>query len=145
MTDDEVRLYVYKTFVERGSPPTVAEVAQALGVGENDVADAYRRLEQGRVIVLAPGTLNIWMANPLCAYPSPFRVETPRGSYFGVCAWDALGVVAMLGGDGSVHTHCQDCAEPMTLRVGGGEYRGDDGVFHVAVPARRWWENIAFT
>jgi hypothetical protein len=33
----------------------------------------------------------------------------------------------------------------MTLRVGGGEYRGDDGVFHVAVPARRWWENIAFT
>jgi Alkylmercury lyase len=145
VTDDDVRLHVYGRFVDTGAPPSVAETAAALGAGEEEVGDAYRRLEQARVIVLAPGTLNIWMANPLCAYPSPFRVETPRGEYWGVCAWDALGVVAMLGGDGTVRTHCQDCAVPMTLRVDDGEYRGDDGVFHVAVPARRWWENIAFT
>ena len=123
----------------------VAETATALGVSEDDAAAAYRRLEQARVIVLAPGTLNVWMANPLCAYPSPFRVETARGEYWGICAWDALGVVAMLGGDGSVRTHCPDCMESMTLRVSGGELEPVEGVFHVSVPPPRWWENIGFT
>lgn len=145
MSDEDVRLHIYERFVDSGSPPSVAETAVALAVAEPEVEAAYRRLEAARVIVLAPGTLNIWMANPLCAYPSPFRVETPRGDYWGICAWDGLGVVAMLGGDGVVHTHCADCASAMTLRVENGEYAGDDGVFHVAVPARQWWENIAFT
>ncbi len=145
MRDDDVRLHVYERFVDDGAPPTVAETAAALRASEDDVADAYRRLEQARVIVLAPGTLNIWMANPLCAYPSAFRVETPRRDYWGVCAWDALGVVAMLGGDGAVHTHCPDCAEPLTMRVRGGELEPIDGVFHVSVPPARWWDNIAFT
>ena len=145
MTDDAVRLHIYERFVETGSPPAVPETAAALGAGDDDVAAAYRRLERARVIVLAPGTLNIWMANPLCATPSPFRVHTPRRDYFGICAWDALGIAAMLGGEGTVRTHCHDCGEAMTLRVENGEYRGDEGVFHVVVPARQWWDNIAFT
>lgn len=106
---------------------------------------AYRRLEAARVLVLAPGTSKIWMANPLCSSPSQFRVETPRGEYWAICAWDALGVVAMLGGEGVVHTHCPDCGEPVTLDVDAGELRATQGVAHYGVPARRWWENIAFT
>ena len=145
MTDNDVRLHIYEHFVARGSPPTVAEAAAALRAPEEEVAEAYRRLEQARVIVLAPGTLNVWMANPLCAYPSPFHVATPRGTFWGICAWDALGVIAMLGDEGEVRTHCPDCNEPMTLRVEARELRTPDGVFHVVVPPHAWWENIAFT
>ena len=97
------------------------------------------------MIVLAPGTLDVWMANPLCAYPSQFRVETARRQRWGICAWDALGIVAMLGGDGTVHTHCPDCGEPITLAVAGGELQPAEGIAHFGVPARRWWDNIAFT
>ena len=143
--DRDVRLHIYGEFVAGGRPPTVAETASALGRDEREIADAYHRLEQAHVIVLAPGTLNVWMANPLSAVPTPFRVETATGSFWGNCVWDALGVVAMLGRDGRVSTSCPDCGEAMTLAVRNGELRATDGVAHFAVPAARWWDNIGFT
>ncbi len=143
--DRDVRLHIYGAFVASGSPPTAAETASALGRTEGEVEDAYRRLEQAHVIALAPGTLNVWMANPLSAVPTPFRVETAQGSFWGNCVWDALGVVAMLGREGRVSTSCPDCTEGMTLAVEHGELRASDGVAHFAVPAARWWENIGFT
>jgi Alkylmercury lyase len=143
--DTEVRLAIYDSFVGDRRSPTVAECAEAIGAGEVEVAEAYRRLEADRVIVLAPGTLNIWMANPLSAVPTPFRVETPRGAYWGNCIWDALGVIAMLGGEGEVATDCADCSEPMRIFVTRGKLAAGDGVAHFAVPAARWWDNIGFT
>lgn len=143
--DTRARLAIYEYFLAEGRPPTAAECAATLDVGTQEAEAAYRRLEANRVIVLAPGTLNIWMANPLSAVPTPFRVETPRGAYWGGCIWDAFGVVAMLEGRGTVSTSCGDCAEPMTLRVENGQLAETDGIAHFAVPAARWWENIGFT
>jgi hypothetical protein len=93
----------------------------------------YRRLEQARVIVLAPGTLNVWMANPLSAVPTSFRVETQLGSFWGNCVWDALGIPAMLGADGRVATSCPDCGEPIALEIRDGELAPVDAVIHFAV------------
>lgn len=142
---ERARLHLYERFVADGHPPTVPETAAALGVGEDEAAEAYRELERNRVVVLAPGALDVWMANPLSAVPTPFRVETARGSYWGNCAWDGLGVIAMLGRDGRMATVCPDCSEPLEFRVRGGELERTDAVVHFAVPARRWWANIAFT
>lgn len=143
--DNDVRLHVYEQFLADGRPPTHTETAMALAVSDSTAADAYRRLAEGRVIVLAPGSLSIWMANPLSAYPTPYWVETPRGAYWGTCIWDALGVVAMLGGNGTVTTSCADCGGAMELTVTGGELQGAEGIAHFAVPARRWWDNIGYT
>jgi hypothetical protein len=85
------------------------------------------------------------MANPLSAFPTPFWVETPRGAFWGNCIWDAFGVVAMLGGDGTVSTLCLDCSEQMELRVEGFQLEPADGIAHFAVPARCWWDNIGYT
>lgn len=142
--DDRVRLHVYERFVADGRPPTPSETGEALGIGRDEAESAYRRLEQGHVIVLAPGTTNVWMANPLSAVPTSFPVETERGSYFGNCIWDALGVVAMLGSSGRVSTWCPDCQEPIELVVRDRELEPVDAMIHFAVPASRWWENIAF-
>jgi hypothetical protein len=38
------------------------------------------------------------MAMPLSAIPTPFQVEVGGRHFFGNCIWDALGIVAMLGG-----------------------------------------------
>jgi hypothetical protein len=143
--DNRVRVHIYDRFVADGRPPTAAETAEALDMTEDDAADAYRRLEQARVIVLAPGTLDVWMANPLSAVPTTFRAETERGSYWGNCIWDGFGILAMLGGNGTLAASCPDCGEPMTFTVRDGELEPTEGVVHFAVPARRWWENIAFT
>jgi hypothetical protein len=143
--DRDVRLFVYRHFVERGEAPTAAQTAEALHTPTEEAEAAYRRLEDGRVLVLAPGTLDIWMANPFSAFPTPFWVETRRGSWWGTCVWDALGIPAILGEDGSVSTSCADCGDPLELRVDGGSLATVPGVAHFAVPARHWWDNIGYT
>lgn len=146
MNDTAVRLHIYERFLADGRPPTVAETAVALETAPEEVEDAYRRLEAGHVIVLAPGTTNVWMANPLSAVPTPFRVITDDGrSWWGNCVWDGLGVLAMVGAAGIVDTSCPDCGERIELRVAGEELQPVDAVIHFAVPAARWWENIGFT
>jgi hypothetical protein len=136
VSDDDVRLAIYERFVEDGQPPSPTDAA---------TADAYRRLADAHTIVLQPETDEIWMAAPLSAVPTDFRVKTPRGEFWGNCVWDGLGVIAMLGVDGTVETHCADCDEAMELRVEGGELAEGDGVAHFAVPAARWWDDIGFT
>jgi hypothetical protein len=144
--DNRVRLHIYERFLAEGRPPTAAETAEALGISADESEEAYRRLEQCRVIVLAPGTTNVWMANPLSAVPTRFRVVSDDGrSWWGNCVWDGLGVLAMVGLDGTVDSSCPDCGEKIELRVEDGELQPVDAVIHFAVPAARWWENIGFT
>jgi hypothetical protein len=143
--DTRVRLAIYEQFVAEGEAPSVGDVADTLSISTDEAEAAFRRLAENRVIVLVPGTAEIWMANPLSAVPTSFRVQTVRGSYWGNCVWDGLGVGSMLGGDGTVETRCADCNEDMSLRVEGGELVEGDGVAHFAVPAARWWDNIGFT
>lgn len=145
MTDGDVRMHLMERFLAEGRPPSVAESAVALDASEEDVAAAYRRLQEQRVIVLAPGTLDVWMAAPLSAVPTPFPVETERGTYYGNCIWDALGIPAMLGCEATIAASCADCGDPLPIRVRNGELRDGDGVAHFAVPAARWWDNIGHT
>jgi Alkylmercury lyase len=143
--DRRVRMHLYRHFADQGRPPTYDQVSEALGEEPEAVADAFRRLAEGRVIVLEPGTLDVWMANPFCARPTSFRVEAGDRWWWGTCAWDAAGILAMLGVDGVVRTACPDCDEQLELGVEDGRPLPIEAVAHFAVPARRWWEDIGFT
>jgi hypothetical protein len=143
--DREVRLFIYRHFVEEGEPPGADEVADTLDRTVPEVEAAFRRLDVARAIVLLPGTVAIWMAQPLCAVPTSFRVETQTGEWWGTCIWDALGIPAMLDEDGVVSTTCGDCGEPMELSVEDGALVPAEGVAHFAVPAGQWWESIGYT
>lgn len=85
------------------------------------------------------------MANALSAIPTPFQVEIGGRRFFGNCIWDALGVVAMLGGAGTVTTWCPDCGEQMSVVVADNRLASGHGVVHFAVPAAQWWDDIGFT
>ena len=143
--DTRVRVFLYERALVMGAIPRVPEIAGELGVSTDEVRRALQRLADGHLIVLDPKSGEVRMANPLSAVPTSFHVETPRGSFYGNCVWDGLGVVAMLGGDGAVRTACPDCNEPMTLDVRGGQLARVDAVVHFAVPARRWWDDIIHT
>src|ERR671918_800914 len=71
--DGRVRVEIYRFFVERGRPPVPAELAESLEMDQAAVEDSLKRLAEGHVLVLAPGTPYIWMANPLSALPTPLR------------------------------------------------------------------------
>ena len=143
--DRTVRLFVYDRFVETGEPPTIGDAAEALGIGEEEAKASFRRLDVDHVVVLAPGTLDIWMAAPLSAFPTAFRVTTPRGAWCGNCVWDAFGIPAMLGSDAVIATSDPATGEPIELRIEDGELQPVEAVAHFAVPARGWWDDIGYT
>lgn len=139
-----MRLHLYRFFVEHGRPPSAAEIAASLGLPQAEAEASLQRLHEAHVIVLAPGSTSVWMANPLSALPTAYPVQIGEREYFGNCIWDGLGVVAMLGGAGTVRTRCADCGESMAVEVAEGNLAGE-GIVHYAVPAQAWWEDIGFT
>ena len=144
--DTDVRLGILNWMVANATAPTVAEMATTVGIPEADVAAAYDRLAAGRVIVLRPGTRDVLMAAPLSAVPTRYAVRLEDdGRVYGNCAWDALGVLAMVGTDGEVHATCPDCEAPLRLAVHDGVLEPSDAVVHFVLPPARWWEDIVFT
>ena len=138
-----VRLHVYQRFVETARAPDVAAVAKAVDATPKDVIAALRKLADGHAIVLAPATHDVWMAHPFSAVPTPYPVDARGRRYFANCAWDAAGILSLLG-DGESRARCADCGAGLSIRVRGGRLHGS-GVVHFAVPPRRFWENVAFT
>ena len=150
LTDDDwrIRLYVYRFFVEQARPPTTQETAQQFRLPEADVRAAYRRLHDGHALVLTPGSTEIRMANPLSAVPTPFEVTVNGRRLFANCAWDSLGIPAMLHADARVEASYSDATgapEPARYAVVGGELQGDGGVVHFPLPFRRWYEDLIHT
>jgi hypothetical protein len=118
----ELRRRIFDAFAETGLPP-------ALDDAQAEVVEA---LERAHVIVRDDAGA-IVMAHPF-ARPGEGTtlVEHSSGTWHGSCAWDGLGIAAALGLSG------------YTVRSNG-ITAGDDTVFHVAVPAAHWWDDIAHT
>ena len=144
-TDTEVRLQLYRDFIESGRPPSITRVAGLMGAPLEAVRAAFERLAAGKAIVLQPSSREVLMANPLSAVPSPFLVRTSGRVFFGSCVWDALGIIAMLQADGTLETSCSCCGEAMSIDVRDGQPQVVEGIIHFPIPAKRWWEDIVFT
>lgn len=143
--DTEVRLALYQEFVSTGQPPANETLARRLRTSSASIQESLERLAAAKAIVLQPESRQVLMANPLCAVPTPYQVHIGTQSYFGSCVWDALGIVAMLGGDAVLKTSCACCGEAMQISLAGGEITSTQGTIHFAIPAKSWWENIVFT
>jgi hypothetical protein len=134
--DLALRNEVYGRFVELGRAPRLAEL------GAPD--DALRRLHEEHALVLGADG-EILMANPFSAVPTPHRVQAGGRWWYANCAWDAFGIPAALGADGHISSSCPDCGEAIEIDVVRRRPVPDGDVFHVLVPARRWWDDIVFT
>lgn len=141
----EIRLHVFREAAETARVPQPPQIAAALGCPQEEIEQALRQLAAARVLILAPNDGNIWAANPFCAVPSAFQVIARGLTYWGICIWDALGIVAALGTDAVIRASCGDCSAPMTMEIAGGKLTRSEGIIHFAVPAHHWWDNIGFT
>jgi hypothetical protein len=126
-----LRREVMLAFAATGDPPAVAD------------QPALRALAERHVVVLDEpgddGPPRILMAHPFAGHREGARVDAPGRSWWGNCAWDALGIVAALG-----LREATIAADGLSLTVRDGDVAGD-ALFHVAIPARRWWDDIADT
>jgi alkylmercury lyase-like protein len=126
-----MRREIYRHYAATGEPPTLA-------------ADDVAALEAVHAVVRDPAGA-IAFANPFATRPAPFRVESDHGVHHAICAWDALGILAALDSDGTVETHCLDCAETIAIRVRQGALDPAEAVVHFLVPAARWYDDLGFT
>lgn len=142
---EQVRIEIYRSFVDEGRPPTTGNLATELDASVDSIESALSELDSTGVIALMPGTNLVWLAHPFAASASPFRVETSTRGWDAICVWDGLGILAMLEMDGRVTTGCPDCDEELEIEIRGGAPTRDDYVVHYGVPAARWYEDIGHT
>jgi hypothetical protein len=143
--DCTVRLFVYRYILEHERTPTVGETAEALQIDLGLARAAYERLHERHALLLEPGTVSVRMAHPFSGVQTPFRVHTNGHTYWANCAWDALGIPAMLGTEATVEATCSDSREAIRLSVKGGPVSGQEELIHFALPFRRWYEDLILT
>ena len=141
----EVRLAVLRHFVELGATPAAAALAERLGCRPEEIRSAFRQLAEQRILVLERGSDELLMAMPFSARPTPYEVRSDGRTWWANCAWDALGIAAMLDTEVEISTRCPDCDEPMELSAGAASAWQRRAVIHFALPPARWWDDIAFT
>ena len=93
----ELRLQIYRRWIATGRSPTVDELCAAM---QQDVVPGLDELAEAHTIVLEPvtkpGMRIIRMAHPFSGVPTAYRVRSGGISYWANCAWDCLGIAALL-------------------------------------------------
>ena len=143
--DWDVRTHIYRSFAESGQAPTLGAIAAGARSTENRVQVSLQKLFEAHEIAPLPDGRGIWMANPFSGIPTDYVVTTPEMTCYANCAWDALGVPAILGTDGWTRTKCAESGTALEFGILDGILGGDDGVIHLVTPLRRAWEDIGFT
>ena len=138
--DLDLRRRTYAFMVDNGRAPQAEELGDS-----GDVLAGWRRLHDAHALVLNPAMDEIRMLNPLSAVPTAYRVRSSDRWWYANCAWDAFGVCAALHADGRIEASCADCGEPIAVEVRAAKPDDESLLFHVLVPACRWWDDIVFT
>ena len=138
--DLALRNHTYALLVELGRPPLAVEVGPT-----EQVRAGWRRLHEEHALVLDHDQRELLMANPFSAVPIPHRVEAGSRSWYANCAWDAFGICAALATDGRIEASCPDCGDAIGIDVRAACSDDESLLFHCLVPARRWWDDVAYT
>ena len=143
--ESEVRLFVYQHFIETSEAPPVKAITDELTITKAEAEASLKALESQRALVLKPDSFEIWMAHPFSSVPTSYPVKTDRLIYYANCAWDALGIPAMLGVDSETETTCPDCEAQVIFGVQDGRLSSSEGIIHFSVPPRKFWDDVGFT
>ncbi len=147
MSGDEkrIRLFIYEFVLGVGRCPTLNEIADEARLTPLATHQIFERLEAVHsAIVLSPRSPNLWLADPFAALPTPYPVLAGARRWFGMCVWDALGILAVADVDGRAPTRCPVSGQQLELRVSKGILTHSAGVVHFAVPAANWWADMGF-
>ena len=143
--DVAVKLAIYHHFAETGVGPTPDDVGARIGTKRVEALAAYQRLRNQRVLVLEDDDSSIRMAPPFSGVPTQHIVESGGIRYYANCAWDSLGIPAALRKPAVVRSRCEQTMDPLVLEVASEGPEPSGWLFHCAVPAARWWDDIVFT
>lgn len=144
--DWDIRLYVYEVFVSQGHAPSHQAIAGHFGIAAAAAQQALRRLHAAHALFLRPGSGDILMANPLSAIKTDYQVETGGRRLYANCAWDSLGIPAMLQQDAQITARHPLSRQEIHYAVKDGRLAAENqGCVHFARPFKRWYDDIIDT
>jgi hypothetical protein len=86
------------------------------------------------------------MANPLSAIETDYRVKVGEHWLFANCAWDTLGIAAMLRADVTIEARLPLSKELVTYQVKSGELIVPSNLLvHYSLPVKHWYDNLIHT
>ena len=144
----ELRRFVYDQIVATGTPPRSEEIGAHFGVNAATARASLAELRIGKSLLVHPAPDGeIWMMGPFASAPTAYRVLGHGRTWFANCAWDMLGIPALLGEPVDIAAECADSGRPMRMHVDpeAGPESEAEWVVHFLVPARRWYDDIGFT
>ena len=145
-TDWDIRLHVYDAFVSQGHAPSPQDIAAHADITIDAAREALRRLHAAHALVLQPGSDDILMANPLSAVETDYQVETGGLKLYANCAWDSLGIPAMLKQDAQITLRHPLTGERVEYAVKKGQLESAGaGYVHFARRFRHWYDDIIDT
>ena len=140
--DRRVRASVFELLIGGSVDVTPSAIAVATDLAIEAVAASLIRLSDEHRLVLSEDGTRVVMAHPFSGVETPYRTEIGERSWWANCAWDAFGILILLG-DGRVVANPLGRFETVwTVRGGRVE---PDGIVHFVVPAARFWDDIGFT
>ena len=143
--DWRVRLYVYETLVASGRVPDAPEIAARFAIDQRDARRALRRLHDAHALVLGTGDA-VLMAHPLSAVPTDYAVTVDGVALYANCAWDSLGIPAMLDRDAAITARHPLTGDSMRYAIADGRLCDGGGLLvHFAHPFRQWYDDIIET
>jgi hypothetical protein len=144
--DWQIRAFIYTFFVANARPPSIAEMARKFNISNDEIRDAYNRLNAAHHIFLEPGTDTIRMAHPLSAVITDYRVQVDNRWLYANCAWDSLGIAAMCHTDAHMEATLPLSRETVTYRIQDGELMANaNWLVHFALPVRQWYDDLIHT
>jgi hypothetical protein len=144
---EDVRLAVYRAFVDTGRAPSPGELAHTLGYPVAEVTRLLAELHAARHLVLARDGRDVVMAHPFSAVPLGFAVMGAGTLWWGGCAWDSFAVPHLLPDEDEVlvATTCPACSTAHAWLVGTAAPPPGDQLAHFLVPAAQMWDDVVHT
>lgn len=140
--DRVVRASVFELLVAGSLDPTPRDLAATTGLTIDAVAGSLARLSAEHRLVLSAEGDRVVMAHPFSSIPTNYQSQIGDRTWWANCAWDAFGILALLGDGRAVATPPGQTESVWTVRDG---VVAPDGVVHFVVPVRRFWDDIEFT
>lgn len=115
----QVLATVLRQYPELGRPPSLMELAIALGTSEHAVVGVLQQLQRHDLVLLDPATGAIQGAYPLTQKSTGHSITFRRTgrTLETMCAVDALGAGAMCREDIAIHAACRSCGTPIIGQV----------------------------
>lgn len=136
---------ILKYIIKYGFAPTVSAISELFTCSDEETKRSLVSLQEYHGVVLHPNEVKIWVIHPFSLAPTLFTVKSPRGIWWGNCAWCSLGVAALLNEDVTIITNSGGHDDQIIMNIRDGKIEQKDLYIHFPIKMKNAWDNVIYT